>query len=102
MSVQVKITDLKVEHVKDYLRIDHSLDDIFISNTLIPSAQSFIQTQLNQKFDDFEEVPDEFTIAGLALISYWYENREIQPEKSGKELNYLFAGLLDLHRIKSM
>ena len=99
IKIITDITDIDIEIVKDFLSIDHSDDDIFISNALIPAAKSFIQTQLNRKFDDFEELPHEFTIAALNLIAYWYENRDIQPEKSGSELNYLFAGLLDSHRI---
>ena len=47
MSIQVKITDLGVEHVKEYLRIDHSLDDIFISNTTIFTSIFNIRTKFS-------------------------------------------------------
>lgn len=94
----VKITDLDLVLVKEYLRIDHTDDDNMLTMMLV-AAKSFIQSYLNQKFADFEEIPDEFTIACLALVSHWYEKREVQSEKVSKnELAYVFSGLLDLHR----
>jgi uncharacterized phage protein (predicted DNA packaging) len=96
MIPNVKVTDLDLNTVKQYLRVDHSDDDALIS-MMITAAQSFIQSYLNKKFDEFEEIPDEFTIACLALISHWYENREIQSTNT-KELPYIFSGILDMYR----
>lgn len=96
----VKVTDLDIQMVKDYLRIDHDDDDEFL-NIILVSSRSYIQAYLNIKFEEFEETPDEFTIACLALCSHWYENRQVQQESNGKglkELNYIFAGILDIYR----
>lgn len=94
----VKITEIDLDLVKEYLRIDHNDDDEMLI-TMLTAAKSFIQSYLNKKFEDFDELPNEFTIACLAIISHWYEKREIQSSKdSGKELSYIFSGLLDLHR----
>ena len=94
----VLITELDLETTKEYLRIDHSDDDQMIS-IMIESAKSYIQSYLDIKFSDFGELPLEFTISALALISHWYENREIQADKNtANELSYVFKGLLDLHR----
>lgn len=94
----IKITEIDLDLVKKYLRIDYSDDDEMLMTMLI-SAKSFIQSYLNKKFEDFDELPDEFTIACLAIISHWYEKREIQSGKdAGEELSYIFSGLLDLHR----
>jgi uncharacterized phage protein (predicted DNA packaging) len=96
----VKITDLDLDFVKNYLKIDYDADDQLIS-TMIVAAQNFIQAYLNKKFEDFEVIPDEFTIAALAIIAHWYENRQIQSLDSTKnvsELQYVFSGLLDLYR----
>lgn len=99
--IKIHITT-DIETIKNFLRIDHSDDDIFISSTLMPAAKTFIENYLNKKLNDFEEVPNEFNIAFLNLIAHWYEKREMQPERSGEELNYLFAGLLDSHRIRTV
>jgi uncharacterized phage protein (predicted DNA packaging) len=94
----VKITEIDLDLVKEYLRIDHNDDDKMLSTMLI-AAKSFIQSYLNKRFEEFDELPDEFTIACLAIVSHWYEKREIQGDKNtGKELSYIFSGLLDLHR----
>lgn len=98
MMNSVKITDLDLDFVKNYLKIDHDADDQLIS-TMIVSAQNRIQSHLNRKFEDFEEIPDEFTIAALAIIAHWYENRAIQSTDATKsELKYVFTDLLDPYR----
>lgn len=96
-----KVTEIDLEMVKNYLRIDFNDDDIFL-NTLIASAKSFIQSYLKRKFTDFEELPDEFTIACLAIVGHWYGNRSIQAvgtANSAQELKYMFGGLLDPYRL---
>ncbi len=66
------------------------------------AAKSFIQNYLNKKFVEYEDLPDEFTIAYLAIIGHWYGNRSIQSigsTSNAQELKYMFAGLLDPHRL---
>lgn len=93
-----KITEIDLNTVKEYLRIDHEDDDVML-NTFLFAAKSFIQSYLKKKFSEFEEIPDEFTVACLAIVSHWYERRQIVGTKDdGKELAYLFSGLLDMHR----
>lgn len=98
----IKITDLTLDDVKDYLRVDSEDDDKLIE-AMLASAVSFIQNYLKRKFTDMiangEEIPDEFTIACLAIISHWYENRRIIGDKDTRsELAYIFSSLLDPHR----
>lgn len=97
----VIITEIDLDMVKNYLRIDHEDDDVML-NLMLSAAKNYIQSYLNKKFSDFESegsIPEEFSIACLALVSHWYEKREIQSEKTAKdELAYVFSGLLDLHR----
>lgn len=99
MLNNIKITEIDLIFVKNYLKIDYEDDDQLL-NLMIISAKSYIQSYLNKKFEEFEEIPSEFSIACLALVSHWYERREIQSEKASKdELKYIFSGLLDLHRV---
>lgn len=98
----IKIVDVDLALVKDYLRIDHGDDDTMLK-MMLAASQSYIQNYLNRKFSDYElngeEIPDEFTIACLALVAHWYEKREIQSkDATQRELSYIFSGLLDLHR----
>lgn len=94
----VKVPDLDLEMVKNYLRIDYDYDDTFIA-TILVASKSFIQYYLNKKFSDFEELPYEFTIACLAICGHWYENRKIESSGAAmKEISYIFSGILDMHR----
>jgi uncharacterized phage protein (predicted DNA packaging) len=94
----MKINEVDLDFVKGYLRVDHNVDDDLI-NTMIVAAKNFIQFYLNRKFDEFEEIPEEFTIALLAIVAHWYENRQIQSADSTQnELPYIFSDLLDLYR----
>lgn len=98
MLNNVKITEIDLDFLKNYLKIDFEDDDILLF-TMLMASKSYIQSYLNRDFDDFEVVPLEFTIACLALVAHWYEKREIQSEKSTKEeLKFVFSGLLDIHR----
>jgi len=95
------ITELDLITIKNYLRIDGPEDDILIE-LMLTSAKSFIENYLNQKFVEMVEVPSEFTIACLALISHWYEKRAVSNDKASKEILYSFSGILDMHRIVKM
>ncbi|PFF30668.1 DNA-packaging protein [Bacillus cereus] len=94
----IKVTDIDLTFTKNYLRVEHTDDDQLIE-LIIVAAKSFIQSYLNKKFNEFEELPDELTVPYLALASHWYERREVQTDKSANELLYTFAGILDMHRI---
>ena len=98
MNNGLLITEIDLNAVKEYLRIDHEDDDVML-NTFLFAAKSFIQSHLKRKFEDFEELPGEFTVACLAIVAHWYEKRQIVGTKDdGKELAFIFSGLLDLHR----
>lgn len=99
----MKVNELTLEYVKEYLRVDFNEDDIFIQNMIV-AAQSFIQNHLNRKFTDWtnngEEVPAEFTISALSIIAHWYENRTISSAVANETL-YSFSGILDQHKFHS-
>lgn len=91
------ITELDLTTVKNYLRVDHNLDDAIIQ-MMIDSAKTYVQNFLNRSFEDFEQVPTEFVIAALNLIASWYEQRAIQSEGQAREQLYSFSDLLLPHR----
>lgn len=100
--ISSKIPDIDLIFVKNYLRVDYEEDDNLIS-IMMKAAQMFIQSYLNKTFDEIieekGEIPDEFTIAYLAIVSHWYDRREIQSDKAtSNELSYIFSGILDMHR----
>lgn len=94
----MKIYEIDVNTVKQFMKIDYDDDDQIISNMIV-SAKSYIQALLGTSFDvNSEDIPTEFTIACLSLIAHWYENRAVMGDKNvGKELKYMFKDLIDMH-----
>ena len=93
--------DINLEIVKNYLRIDFDdVDNDRMLNIILASAKSFVQTYLNWKFVDVDEIPLEITIALLAIVEHWYKNRGVTSEDATvNELPYVFSGILDMHRL---
>jgi uncharacterized phage protein (predicted DNA packaging) len=90
------VTDLSVDLVKTYLRVDYTDDDVLIQN-MLDAARSMIQTYLNRSFNDFETLPSEFTIAALSLCGEWYSHRQISDEKQ-QELPLMYQSILCPYR----
>lgn len=96
----VSVMDIDLEIMKNYLRIDFDDEDNDrMLSILLASGKSFVQNYLNWKFTDVDEVPLEITIALLAIVEHWYKNRGVMSEDATtKELPYVFAGILNMHR----
>lgn len=93
-----KVEDIDLEIAKQHLKVDYDDDDLLIQNSVY-AAQSYLQTYLGYKFEDFDETPQEFTIACLGLIAFWYDQRSITSEKNAhQDLKHMFSGILDMHR----
>lgn len=100
LVTSTKPQDLTMEDLKNYMRVDFDDDenDKFIETILI-AAKSFVQTYLGWRFSDREDVPEEITIATLAIGEHWYKNRGVLTEDISKqELPFVFSGILDMHR----
>lgn len=96
------LNELDLPFVKEYLKVDFEEDDMLIE-TIIVAAQSYVQTVLGFKVNEFilnsEEIPVELTIAALMLISHWYDQRQIQTVGTlGVEISFSVGALLDAHR----
>lgn len=92
--------DIDVKLVKSYMRIDfEDAEDTKMIEIFLQSAKSFTQSYLKWRFESKEDIPEEITIAILAITEHWYKNRGVMSEDStAKELPYVFSGILDMHR----
>jgi uncharacterized phage protein (predicted DNA packaging) len=101
MLTDKKITELDLLFVKEYLKVDFTDDDTLIS-TLLVAAKSYIETLLGYKltsFENFEDIPDELTIACLMLVAHWYDQRQIQTTGTlGVEMAFAISAIVDAHR----
>ncbi|GBD79451.1 hypothetical protein TEHD86_1798 [Tetragenococcus halophilus subsp. halophilus] len=68
---------VKVEDVKNSLRIDHSLDDKLIEQ-LIATAESYVVHAVDSQLDkeNFEKY-QQFDWAVSLLVQHWYVNQQI-------------------------
>lgn len=98
----IKFSNIDLNFVKEYLRVDYDDDDRMIEMMMI-SARSFMKNILNLDLDiievEFGEIPSEFNIPFLAIINHWYDRREVQSHRNTeKELNYVFRDILFMFR----
>ncbi len=91
--------ELTLDMVKDYLKVDYEEDDNLL-RMMLAGAQSFIFNYTDQQLLLQRGIPYSFTIACLAIISHWYENRQISTDLPNmqNELKWVFTGTLDFYR----
>lgn len=94
-SNEISPDNLPLEFVKNYLRVDHDLDDAEIK-LMIVSAQSYVRNLLKiSKEEPIEDV--ELVIPMLALVAYFYENKTVTM-KANEKIELMFESILGLHR----
>lgn len=100
---------LNLDQVKAFLRVEHNLDDDYISS-LITVAREYVETYQGRLIaervaeDESEEVP-EYEIpksyelqAMLLLISHYYDNRQAITAQNMSEIPYTITRLLYFNR----
>lgn len=86
---------MELKELKNYLRIDHDLDDGLL-NTLLPVAEKFVLSSI-----EVTETKDErFDYAVTLLISSWYENRIATTEKALQEIPFGVTALI--HQLRGL
>lgn len=100
--LSVKITELDLPFVKEYLKVDYEEEDMLISS-LIVAAKSYIETMLGFKIKDewplTDDIPTELTIAGLMIVAHWFDNRQFQTAGTlGNEINFAVSAIIDAHK----
>lgn len=89
----MKVSDLTLDNIKQYLRVDGTDDDLLLNALLAASIQycSSYMGCTSKELDKYDDV----TIVVLALISDSYEVRQFTT--STVTLNPIMQGVLDLH-----
>lgn len=89
----MKTSELTLDIIKQYLRIDGDDDDILLNAFLSASIQ-YCTSYMGCTLEDLEKY-DDVTIVILALISDSYEVRQFTT--STVTTNPIMQGVLDLH-----
>lgn len=89
----MKVSELTLDIIKQYLRIDSNDDDILLQ-MLLESAIDYCAGYIGCNKLDLDKYPD-VTIVVLSLIADSYEVRQFTTSTS--TLNPVMMGVLDLH-----
>lgn len=89
----MKVSELTLDIIKQYLRVDGNDDDILL-NMLLASSIQYCTSYMGCTTEDLEKY-DDVTIVVLTLIADSYEVRQFTT--STITLNPIMQGVLDLH-----
>lgn len=86
---------MELKELKNYLRIDHDLDDGLL-DMLLPVAEKFVLSSI-----EVTETKDErFDYAVTLLVAHWYENRISTTEKALDEIPFGVTALI--HQLRGL
>lgn len=89
----MKVSELNLSNIKQYLRIDGNDDDLLL-NALLAASIQYCRSYMGCTSKELDKY-DDVTIVILALISDSYEVRQFTT--STVTLNPIMQGVLDLH-----
>lgn len=90
-----KLSQLDLDFVKDYLKIDYEDDDKELG-LYIQASLSYIKNNTRLSWEEIDEKPDLIIIA-LQLISHFYENKTATV-KQGTNIDKMFNSILSLYK----
>jgi hypothetical protein len=92
-----KVSDITVESVADYLRLDEVTEsEINTLNTLISVATSFVKSYTGLDDAGVDKYP-EFVIVALILCQDMWDNRTMYVDS--KDLNNTVQSILAMHSV---
>lgn len=94
----MKLSELDLSLVKEYLRQDGDEDDRLII-AIIEASKSYICNYTGQSIEQLEEHED-VTVAVLVLIAEFYDNRTINVnDRLNLRMNMMLESLLGRHSV---
>lgn len=94
----MKLSEIDVPFVKEYLRQDGDEDDRLIG-AILEGAKDYIVKYTGQSLEQLEESED-LTIAVLVLCAEFYDNRTISVnERINLRINYLLEGIISRYSV---
>lgn len=92
-----KVSDIKVEDIADYLRIDELTDgDKQMLNNLLGIAKTYIESYTGRSEQELDNYQD-FVIVALVLVQDMYDNRTMYVDSTN--LNTVVETILGMHSV---
>jgi uncharacterized phage protein (predicted DNA packaging) len=91
----MKISEIKITHIKDYLHVYHDEDDTLITAILIAS-KSFVRNYTGLSSESLD-AKDDLSMAVFILASELYDNRVYSVENTN--VNPVIQAILNMHSV---
>jgi uncharacterized phage protein (predicted DNA packaging) len=91
----MKISEIKISNIKDYLHVYHDEDDTLISAILIAS-KSFVRNYTGLSSENLD-AKDDLSMAVFILASELYDNRAYTVENNN--INPVIQTILNMHSV---
>ena len=77
---------MTLDDVKNYIKVDSDItDDDVLIQSLMTAAQEYIVNQTGKQYKSDDEV---WNLTIKLLVSHWYDNRQLNPAKTGNLAEY--------------
>lgn len=97
MNAINKVSDIKVEDIADYLRIDELTEgDKQTLNNLLGIAKTYIESYTGRTEQELDNYQD-FVIVALVLVQDMYDNRTMYVDSTN--LNTVVETILGMHSV---
>jgi uncharacterized phage protein (predicted DNA packaging) len=84
----LKVSEITLENLKNYFRVDYEEDDIYIQNIIMPAVLQYIKSYTGLE-NEVMDTKEDLTIAYMILASDMYNNRDytVQNDKINPVVN---------------
>lgn len=91
----LKVSEITLDTIKNYIRIDSDDEDIFL-DAVLSGSKSFISNYTGLSDEEIEEKQD-LSLVVFVLCAEMYDNRQFTVDKD--TLNPIAKSILDMHSI---
>ncbi len=91
----MKISELTIQGIKDYCKVEYAEDDILL-NAILIASKAYIKNYTGLTDEQMKEKED-LTLVAYVLCSEMFENRQYTVDKI--TVNPIIQSILDMHCI---
>ena len=95
-NIYIKISEIDIPIVEEYLRIDHDESEDLILTMAIDAAKDYIMKYTNLPLETLDTMGS-VSMACMILINDFYENRSLNIESNTK-VNKILSSILSMNR----
>ncbi len=91
----MKVSEISLDDIKNYIRIDTNDDDIFL-DAVLSGSKSFVKSYTG--LDDIKiDEKEDLSLPVFVLCAEMYDNRQFTVDKAN--INPIIQSILDMHSI---